>query len=121
MRERWFKRFSYPSDFRLVDGKMISDSLDENSLLDTEEKAGEVIVIRKFGSRSSYYGIPDYVSSIGSIVGSQAVRDYNINYFTGKTIPDAVLFVEGVDEIDDSVERELKTFSLSKQKENIIS
>jgi len=75
--ERWFKRFSYPYDFRLVDGEMISDSLDENSLLDTEEKAGEVIVIRKFGSRSSYYGIPDYVSSIGSIVGSQAVRDYN--------------------------------------------
>jgi len=108
--ERWFKRFSYPYDFRLVDGETISDSLNENSLLDTEEKAGEVIVIRKFGSRSSYYGIPDYVSSIGSIVGSQAVRDYNINYFTGKTIPDAVLFVEGVDEIDDSVERELKTF-----------
>ncbi|PEN00876.1 phage portal protein, partial [Bacillus wiedmannii] len=74
------------------------------------EKAGEVIVIRKFGSRSSYYGIPNYVSSIGSIVGSQAARDYNIDFFTGKTIPDSILFLEGVDEVDSGTENELKAF-----------
>lgn len=106
-KERWFKKFGYPDDFRLADGRELNA---EDIAESGTEKAGEVIVIRKFGSRSSYYGIPNYVSSIGSIVGSQAVRDYNINYFTGKTIPDALLFVEGVDEIDDSVEKELKAF-----------
>ncbi|WP_242136621.1 phage portal protein [Bacillus cereus group sp. BfR-BA-01360] len=106
-KERWFKKFGYPDEFRLADGRPLNaEDIAENGT----EKAGEVIVIRKFGSRSSYYGIPNYVSSIGSIVGSQAVRDYNINYFTGKTIPDALLFIEGVDEIDDSVEKELQAF-----------
>ncbi|CAM4358740.1 phage portal protein [Bacillus manliponensis] len=101
-KERWFKKFGHPEDFRLIDGK--------ETTADDSNKAGEVIVIRKFGSRSSYYGIPNYISSVGAIVGSQAVRDYNIDYFTGKTVPDALLFLEGVDEIDPSVENELKAF-----------
>ncbi|KXI78524.1 phage portal protein [Bacillus tropicus] len=106
-KERWFKKFGYPDNYSLVDGRPLGEKdIAENGT----EKAGEVIVIRKFGSRSSYYGIPNYVSSIGSIVGSQAVRDYNINFFTGKTIPDALLFLEGVDEIDQGTEEELKAF-----------
>ncbi|HFK1435678.1 TPA: phage portal protein [Bacillus cereus] len=106
-KERWFKKFGYPDNYSLVDGRPLGEKdIAENGT----EKAGEVIVIRKFGSRSSYYGIPNYVSSIGSIVGSQAVRDYNINFFTGKTIPDALLFLEGVDEIDQGTEDELKAF-----------
>lgn len=106
-KERWFKKFGYPDDYSLVDGRPLAA---EDIAGNGTEKAGEVIVIRKFGSRSSYYGIPNYVSSIGSIVGSQAVRDYNINFFTGKTIPDALLFLEGVDEIDQGTEDELKAF-----------
>ncbi|EOQ31934.1 PBSX family phage portal protein [Bacillus cereus BAG3O-1] len=106
-KERWFKKFGYPDDYSLVDGRpLAAEDIAENGT----EKAGEVIVIRKFGSRSSYYGIPNYVSSVGSIVGSQAVRDYNINFFTGKTIPDSILFLEGVDEIDSGTENELKVF-----------
>lgn len=112
-KERWFKKFGYPDDYRLVDGKPLGA---EDIAEDGTEKAGEVIVIRKFGSRSSYYGIPNYVSSIGSIVGSQAVRDYNINFFTGKTIPDALLFLEGVDEIDEGTENELKEFFAAETK-----
>ncbi|TKI92127.1 phage portal protein, partial [Bacillus wiedmannii] len=112
-KERWFKKFDYPDDFRLVDGQPLGvEDIAENGT----EKAGEVIVIRKFGSRSSYYGIPNYVSSIGSIVGSQAVRDYNINFFTGKTIPDSILFLEGVDEIDPGTENELKEFFAAETK-----
>ncbi|MEK7016797.1 phage portal protein [Bacillus sp. FSL R9-9410] len=106
-KERWFKKFGYTDDYHLADGRPLgAEDIAENGT----EKAGEVIVIRKFGSRSSYYGIPNYVSSIGSIVGSQAVRDYNINFFTGKTIPDSILFLEGVDEIDSGTENELKVF-----------
>ncbi|HDR6820842.1 TPA: phage portal protein [Bacillus thuringiensis] len=112
-KERWFKKFGYPDDYSLVDGRPLGEKdIAENGT----EKAGEVIVIRKFGSRSSYYGIPNYVSSIGSIVGSQAVRDYNINFFTGKTIPDALLFIEGVDEIDQGTEDELKAFFAAETK-----
>ncbi|HHT7044706.1 TPA: phage portal protein [Bacillus cereus] len=112
-KERWFKKFGYPDNYSLVDGRPLGEKdIAENGT----EKAGEVIVIRKFGSRSSYYGIPNYVSSIGSIVGSQAVRDYNINFFTGKTIPDALLFIEGVDEIDQGTEDELKAFFAAETK-----
>ncbi|HDR7378558.1 phage portal protein [Bacillus toyonensis] len=106
-KEIWFKKFNYPDDYHLADGRPLGA---DDPAGNGTEKAGEVIVIRKFGSRSSYYGIPNYVSSIGSIVGSQAARDYNIDFFTGKTIPDSILFLEGVDEVDSGTENELKAF-----------
>lgn len=107
---RWFKKFGYKKDFALETGNPLGEGASDDS------KAGEVIVIRRFGSRSSYYGIPDYISSLGSIVGSQAVRDYNIEYFSGKTIPDAMLFLEGVDEVAPHVDQELKAFFASEVK-----
>lgn len=99
---RWFKRFGAEGEYDLETGE-------PRRGLPEERRAGEVIVIRKPGSRSSYYGIPTYVSAIGAIVGSMAARDFNIAWFREKTIPDMALIVEGAD-VSDDLARELRAF-----------
>jgi PBSX family phage portal protein len=101
---RWFKRFGAPGNFDLHTGEPIGD------MVSSSETAGEIIVLRKPNSRSSFYGVPDFISALGTLRGSQAVRDYNIDFFSGRTIPDALLLVEGVDEVEPKVEQELKAF-----------
>lgn len=100
---RWFKKFGSEGTYDLETGE-------KREGIPEERQAGQIIVIRKVGSRSSYYGVPSYITALGTLVGSQAVRDYNIDFFSGKTIPDALLVLEGVDEITTHVEQELKAF-----------
>lgn len=99
---RWFKRRGAEGDFHLETGE-------PREGLAEAQRAGELIVIRRPGSRSSYYGIPPYVSALGSITGSLAVRDYNIRWFSERTIPDALLVVEGAD-VSPQVQAELRSF-----------
>lgn len=98
----WFKRFEAEGEFRLDTGEPAAGLADES-------RAGELIVIRKAGGRSVYYGIPAYISALGGIVGSLAVRDFNINWFSERTIPDALMVIEGAD-VSPELAQELKSF-----------
>lgn len=98
---RWFKRFGVDGEFNLLNG--------EPGTYDEENQAGQLLVIKKPGGRSSYYGVPGYVAALGSIVGSQSVRDFNINFFDERTIPDTLLVVKGAD-VTPEVESDLKSF-----------
>lgn len=106
---RWFKRIGTEQHYDMETGEPVQHVSDEQA-------AGEVLVIRKYNSRSSFYGVPDYVTALGTIAGSQAVRDYNLEFFSGKTIPDTVLTLEGVDGVSDKVSAELKAFFSSSVK-----
>jgi capsid portal protein len=54
---------------------------------------GEVIHLYNPNSRSTYYGIPSYLSALGSILGDSKARDYNIDRFDSKLIaPWAIVF-----------------------------
>lgn len=99
---RWFRRYGDEQVYSLKDGKP-AEGLAEG------EQAGDLLVIRKMGSRSSFYGIPNWITSLGSILGSLSVRDYNIGFFADRTIPDMVLVIEGAD-IDSKVEQTLMNF-----------
>ncbi|HHV79079.1 MAG TPA: phage portal protein [Firmicutes bacterium] len=99
---RWFKRFGAEGEYDLETGE-------PRNGLPEERQAGELIVIRKPGSRSSYYGIPTYISALGAIVGSLAARDFNITWFREKTVPDMALIIEGAD-VSEKLANELRTF-----------
>lgn len=100
---RWFKRLNTQQDFNINTGEPIKSSSPD------DKKAGELLVIRKVGGRSSYYGIPDYVAAIGTIVGSVAARDYNISFFNERMIPDLMLIVKGAF-VTPEVEEQLTDF-----------
>ncbi len=99
---RWFKRFGTPRTYHL-------DTGEQRKGLPEDEQAGSLIVIRRPGSRSSYYGIPTYISALGAIIGNLAVRDFNIGWFGDRTIPDMMLIVQGAD-VSPEVQAELKAF-----------
>ena len=88
---RWFKRLGAEGTFDLKTGEPKEDTHP------AEDQAGEVLVVRRLASRSSYYGVPDWVSAIGAIIGSLVQRDFNINFFKGNTIPDVLLVISGAD------------------------
>lgn len=99
---RWFKRVGDPDDYDM-------DSGDKREGLNDDRKAGTLLVLKKPGGRSDYYGIPEYISALGAIIGSQAARDFNIDWFSGRTVPDTVLIVEGAD-VEESVRENLQAF-----------
>lgn len=99
---RWFKRYSDDNTYDMHDGQ-------KKEGIPEEQQAGSIIVFKKAGGRSSFYGIPSYVSAIGAIIGSLAVRDFNIEWFTDRTIPDCLLIIEGAD-VDTATANTLQSF-----------
>lgn len=87
---RFFKRYGDENNYDMDNGNK-ANNIEEN------KQAGSVIVIRKAGGRSSYYGIPTYIASLGALVGSIQARDFNIDYFTSGGMPDSLLIVAGGD------------------------
>ena len=107
---RWFKRFGVQEDYNIHTG--------EQGTYDDSNTAGELIILRRLNNYSSFYGYPEYASVMGTILGSIAVRDYNIDFFSGRTIPDTALIIEGAD-VSEKVEQELKVFFSAESKQGL--
>lgn len=80
----WFKRWRADDETEIdrVTGKIYKDGG-----CPPDRRANEVLVIKRPARRSSWYGIPAYVSSIGWIVLSNAARDDNIYFFENRREP----------------------------------
>jgi PBSX family phage portal protein len=71
-------------------------------------KANEVLVFKKTSRRSTYYGIPTWVSAVGWITLGLAARDYNILFFKNHREPRwAVIMtnLEGGEDFDSELKR----------------
>jgi|GEM_PF-1195811 len=84
----WFKRFGLKEDFNSEDGKPLKES-------DSEKKANEMIFYRNYYSGSDYYGAPNILPSVGSVLGLIAVRDYNLAFFENYGVPAAIVYLTG--------------------------
>jgi len=98
---RWFKMTNVEENYDYKTGEPLNGK--------SENAANKVIYFRRVSSRSDYYGIPQYIAAIGSILGSIKARDFNIDFFSGRTIPDVLLIVSGAN-VSDNVQNELKAF-----------
>jgi len=55
----------------------------------------EVIHIKNYHPRSSYYGLPDFLPALRALVGNKKAGDFNINFFDNNAVPQYAIIVKG--------------------------
>jgi len=84
----WFKRFGLEEDINIKDGEPMADS-------GSDDQANEMIYYRNYYTGSDYYGAPNILPSVGSVLGLIAVRDYNLSFFENYGVPAAIVYLTG--------------------------
>jgi len=84
----WFKRFGLDEDINSKDGELLKES-------DSDKQANEMIFYRNYYTGSDYYGAPNILPSVGSVLGLIAVRDYNLAFFENYGVPAAIVYLTG--------------------------
>jgi PBSX family phage portal protein len=77
-----------------------------------DPRPNEIIHIKEYSPLNTFYGIPDIVASMTSLVGDQMAAQYNIDYFENKAVPRYVVIVKGAKltpEAEDKLFRFLQT------------
>lgn len=73
--------------------------------LTTDPRPNELIHIKIYSPKNSYYGVPDTVSSAVSMVGNELAGKYNVDYFENKAVPRYIIVTKGAKLSDDSEDR----------------
>ncbi len=71
----------------------------------TDPRPNELIHLKKYTPKNSYYGIPDVLSSSMAVVGDQLAARYNIDYFENKAVPRYVVTLKGAKLTNDSEDK----------------
>ena len=118
-RQAWFKRWGVDvasgQPLRTVPVLMSNGrTAPQNTGFD--KLANEMLVFVKASRRSSWYGIPGYISGVGYITLAIAARDYNVKFFGNAREPRYIFVVSGlagkdeeIDQFMDEFEEQLKT------------
>lgn len=107
-KQAWFKRWGLGEEWEqtpilLSTGRKAPEGTKEEKL------ANEVMPFVKMSRRSTWYGIPNYVSAMGHITLAIAARDYNVKFFANSREPRYLYIMSGLDEDDvDSMMDELE-------------
>lgn len=112
VRHVWFKKFGHDKDVDYRTG-------DEYELEELDEKyrATEILDIKNYTSRSDYYGLPDIVPALGSILGDREAQEYNISFFENHAVPAYAVTVSGT-ELDEETEKKIEKFFKQDLKED---
>jgi PBSX family phage portal protein len=65
-----------------------------NPLTD-DPRPNEIIHIKEYSPLNTYYGIPDIIAAIPSLIGDQLASQYNIDYFQNKAVPRYIITLKG--------------------------
>ena len=87
----WFKRYGLDGDVDRKDGGW------SKSRLSAELRGNELIVVRNYTPRSSYYGLPDHIPALAAMAGWRAQAEFNVRFFDNNAVPTYVVVVEGAD------------------------
>jgi|GEM_PF-474871 len=55
----------------------------------------EVIHLKNYHPRSSYYGLPDFLPALRALVGNKMAGDFNIQFFENNAVPQYAIIVKG--------------------------
>ena len=69
----------------------------------------ELIALRRYSPRSTYYGVPDIVSALGAVAGAEFASRFNLDYFEHKAVPRYIILVKGA-KLPPKAERKLIDF-----------
>ena len=79
---------------RVVFFRNFQGTEDQNPVT-TDPRPNELIHIKKYSPKTSYYGIPDTVAAATSMVGDNLAGKYNIDYFENKAVPRYIVSLKG--------------------------
>ncbi len=87
LKEVWFKAFGAKDNISAKDGK--------KGTYDLKTRANELIYYKNYYPRSDYYGAPNILSAIGSVIALIEIRDYNLAFFENYGIPAWMIVLKG--------------------------
>jgi PBSX family phage portal protein len=102
-RKVWFRRWGAADNA----GARVDVDAQSGSIKNVREKANDLFVIKKPSRRSTWYGIPGYVSAIGWITLALAARDDNLYFFSNRREPRWAIILTGMSE-DTEIEEDLR-------------
>jgi PBSX family phage portal protein len=63
--------------------------------LTTDKRPNEVIHFKEYSPLNTYYGVPDIVAALPSLIGDTLAAQYNIDYFENKAVPRYIITLKG--------------------------
>lgn len=100
----WFKRYG-------IEGTVQKDTGAWSDRTVAGDWIGnELLVIRNYTPRSSYYGLPDHIPALSAIAGWRAQAEFNIRFFDNNAVPSYAVIVEGADVSPDFEQKILDHF-----------
>ena len=75
----------------------------------SDGRPNEIIHLKKYSPRNTYYGVPDVVSAATAVVGNDLAAKYNVDYFENKAVPRYIVTVKGA-KLDENSEDRLFRF-----------
>jgi PBSX family phage portal protein len=61
----------------------------------TDARPNEIIHLKEYSPLNTFYGIPDIMAAMPSLIGDQLASQYNIDYFENKAVPRYVVTLKG--------------------------
>jgi PBSX family phage portal protein len=77
-----------------------------------DPRPNEIIHIKEYSPLNTFYGVPDVMAAMSSILGDQLAAQYNIDYFNNKAVPRYIVTLKGAQltqEAEDKLFRFLQT------------
>ena len=70
-----------------------------------DPRPNEIIHIKEYSPLNTFYGVPDIISAMPSLVGDQLAAQYNIDYFENKAVPRYIITLKGAQLSADSEDK----------------
>jgi len=67
----------------------------ERNPITSDPRPNELIHIKKYSPKTTYYGVPDTIASSVAMVGDNLAGRYNIDYFENKAVPRYIVTLKG--------------------------
>jgi PBSX family phage portal protein len=71
----------------------------------TDGRPNEIIHIKEYSPLNTFYGVPDVIAAMPSLLGDQLASQYNIDYFQNKAVPRYVVTLKGAQLSTESEDR----------------
>jgi len=65
------------------------------NMVTDDPRPNEIIHFKQYSPLNTFYGVPDIMSAISSLIGDQLASQYNIDYFSNKAVPRYVVTLKG--------------------------
>ena len=109
---RYFKRFGADFDLDYETGKRY-----KAGELSVQQDANEILHLMNYSSRSDYYGVPDNIPALMSILGDRESQEYNLDFFENHAVPDYAVTVTGTS-LNPEVKKQIKKYFNQSLREN---